>query len=93
MPLLFLHLSDTNNECSLAIGHLLQAVPEEYTSGKPISLKYVTRVGIALTDRTITLCSRGSICAELVIAGALASKICDPKIDKLACCSGHIRIW
>ncbi|KAF9329638.1 Ubiquitin carboxyl-terminal hydrolase 35 [Podila minutissima] len=33
MPLLFLHLSDTNYECSLAIGHLLQAVPDEYTSG------------------------------------------------------------
>ncbi|KAF9300826.1 Ubiquitin carboxyl-terminal hydrolase 35 [Mortierella antarctica] len=32
MPLLFLHLSDTNYECSLAIGHLLQAVPDEYTS-------------------------------------------------------------
>ncbi|KAF9377808.1 Ubiquitin carboxyl-terminal hydrolase 38 [Podila verticillata] len=32
MPLLFLHLSDTDNECSLAIGHLLQAVPEDYTS-------------------------------------------------------------
>ncbi|KAF9313501.1 Ubiquitin carboxyl-terminal hydrolase 38 [Podila horticola] len=32
MPLLFFHLSDTNYECSLAIGHLLQAVPDEYTS-------------------------------------------------------------
>lgn len=37
MPLLFLHLSDTNYECSLAIGHLLQAVPDEYTSGKQLA--------------------------------------------------------
>lgn len=51
MPLLFLHLSDSNIECSLAIGHLLQAVPEDYTSGKPIPLKYFTRVGITLTNR------------------------------------------
>ncbi|KAF9183941.1 Ubiquitin carboxyl-terminal hydrolase 35 [Haplosporangium sp. Z 11] len=33
LPQLFLHLSDDQQECSLAIGRLLQAVPENYTSG------------------------------------------------------------
>ncbi|KAF8927050.1 hypothetical protein BGZ58_010669 [Dissophora ornata] len=32
MPHLFLKLSDDEHECSIGVGHLLQAVPENYTS-------------------------------------------------------------